>query len=201
MFKKETLIDGKGHIMGRLASHIAKQLLSGHKIVVVRCEQLVISGSVQRNKLKFREYLNKSILTNPRHSHKHFRSPTRIFFKAIRGMLPRKTARAECAMARLKVFEGIPHPYDTRKRMILTDALRVLRLKEFRPFCVLKELCTRVGWKHNDVVERLETKRVQRAKVYHEKKLKVQKLREQKSKLQASASIKVINEKLAKFGY
>ena len=201
MFKKETVIDGKGHIMGRLASHISKQLLSGHKIVVVRCERLIISGSVQRNKLKFREYLNKSILTNPRHSHKHFRSPTRIFFKAIRGMLPRKTARAENAMARLKVFEGVPHPYDTRKRMIVTDALKVLRLREFRPFCVLRELCTRVGWKHNNVVERLETKRIERAKKYHENKLKVIKLRDQKAKLNASASIKEINAKLAKYGY
>ena len=29
MFKKVIVIDGKGHLMGRLASYIAKQLLSG----------------------------------------------------------------------------------------------------------------------------------------------------------------------------
>lgn len=201
MFKKETIIDGKGHMMGRLASHVAKQILSGHKIVVVRCERIALSGSTQRNKLKFREYLGWAILTNTRHSHKHFRSPARIFFKTIRGMLPRKTARAEAAMARLKVFEGIPHPYDTKKRMVVTDALKQIRLREFRPFCLLRDLCTRVGWKHNDVVERLETKRIERAKKYHESKVKAVKLREQKAKLNASASIKEINAKLAKYGY
>jgi ribosomal protein L13 len=39
------IIDGKGHLYGRLASVVAKQLLSGKKIVVVRCEDIVISGS------------------------------------------------------------------------------------------------------------------------------------------------------------
>ena len=201
MFKKETVIDGKGHIMGRLASYVAKQLLCGHRVVVVRCERLVLSGSVMRNKLKFRDYMHITLLTNPRHGHKHYRAPSRIFFKSVRGMLPRKTDRADCAMARLKVFEGIPHPYDTKKRMVVTDALKLVRMKEFRPFCVLRDLCTRVGWKHDSVVERLEAKRMQRGKKYHEGKVVLQKLRVQKEKLQASASVKEINEKLAKFGY
>jgi large subunit ribosomal protein L13Ae len=29
MFEKQIVIDGKGHLMGRLASYVAKQLLSG----------------------------------------------------------------------------------------------------------------------------------------------------------------------------
>lgn len=29
MFKKVIVIDGQGHLMGRLASYVAKQLLSG----------------------------------------------------------------------------------------------------------------------------------------------------------------------------
>ena len=45
MFEKQIVIDGKGHLFGRLASVIAKELLSGQKIVVVRCEQIVITGS------------------------------------------------------------------------------------------------------------------------------------------------------------
>lgn len=40
-----TIIDGKGHMMGRLASIVAKQLLIGKKVVIVRTEQIVISGS------------------------------------------------------------------------------------------------------------------------------------------------------------
>ncbi len=40
-----TVIDAKGHLLGRLASIVAKQLLMGKKIAVVRCEEMVISGS------------------------------------------------------------------------------------------------------------------------------------------------------------
>jgi large subunit ribosomal protein L13Ae len=44
------VIDGKGHLLGRLASIVAKQLLNGQKIVVVRCEALNISGEFFRAK-------------------------------------------------------------------------------------------------------------------------------------------------------
>ena len=40
-----TIVDGKGHLLGRLASIVAKQLLNGKKIVVVRTEAIFISGS------------------------------------------------------------------------------------------------------------------------------------------------------------
>jgi len=45
MFEKQVVIDGKGHMLGRLASVIAKELLGGQQVVVVRCEQIVVSGS------------------------------------------------------------------------------------------------------------------------------------------------------------
>ncbi len=44
------MIDGKGHLLGRLASIVAKQLLNGQKIVIVRCEALNISGEFFRAK-------------------------------------------------------------------------------------------------------------------------------------------------------
>jgi ribosomal protein uL13 len=47
------VIDGKGHLLGRLASTVAKQLLNGQKIVVVRCEALNISGEFFRAKRTF----------------------------------------------------------------------------------------------------------------------------------------------------
>jgi large subunit ribosomal protein L13Ae len=38
MFEKELLIDGKGHMMGRLASVCAHELLRGQRIVIVRAD-------------------------------------------------------------------------------------------------------------------------------------------------------------------
>ena len=45
MFEKPIVIDGRGHLLGRLASTVAKELLGGQKVVVVRAEQITISGS------------------------------------------------------------------------------------------------------------------------------------------------------------
>jgi len=57
------VIDGKGHLLGRLASIVSKQILSGQKIVVVRCEEINISGSFFRNKVRveWREITDNSL--------------------------------------------------------------------------------------------------------------------------------------------
>lgn len=70
-------------------------------------------------------------------------------------MIPHKTARGAAAMERLKVFEGVPPPYDKKKRMVVPQALRVLRLKPGRKYCTVGRLSHEVGWKYQDVVARL----------------------------------------------
>ena len=69
-------------------------------------------------------------------------------------MIPHKTARGKAAMERLKVFEGVPPPYDKKKRMVVPQALRVLRLQPGRKFCRVGRLSHEFGWKHADVVAR-----------------------------------------------
>jgi large subunit ribosomal protein L13Ae len=160
MFEKEILIDAKGHLLGRLASYVAKELLNGQKIVLVRAEGINISGSLFRNKLKYMEFLRKTRNANPRRGHIHYRSPARMFWRTVRGMIPHKTARGEAALGRLKTFEGVPYPYDHKKRVVVPDALRVLRLKPFRDVCVLGDLASQVGWTKQALVERLEERRI-----------------------------------------
>lgn len=84
----------------------------------------------------------------------HFRAPSRIFYKAVRGMIPHKTARGAAALERLKVFEGVPPPYDKKKKMVVPQALRVLRLQPGRKYCTVGRLSHEVGWKYQDVVAR-----------------------------------------------
>ena len=47
---------------------------------------------------------------------------------------------------RLKVFEGVPAPYDTKKREVIPDALKCVKLTSFRKFCNLGDLSSEVGW-------------------------------------------------------
>merc|ERR1719164_230367 len=110
--------------------------------------------------------------SNPRHTGaiKHHRAPARILWRTVRGMVPHKTPRGGAAMDRLKTFEGIPHPYDRKKRMVVPSCLKVLRLRPERRFCRLGELSSQVGWKHADLVNRLETQRKVKSAAYHGKK-------------------------------
>lgn len=85
----------------------------------------------------------------------HYRAPSRIFYKTVRGMIPHKTPRGAAALERLKVFEGVPPPYDKKKRVVVPQALRVLRLKPGRKYCTVGRLSHEVGWKYQDVVARL----------------------------------------------
>ncbi|RMZ91354.1 hypothetical protein DV736_g1408, partial [Chaetothyriales sp. CBS 134916] len=175
-FEPVIVIDGKGHLLGRLASIVAKQILNGQKVVVVRCEQLNISGEFFRAKLKYHAYLRKITRYNPtRGGPFHFRAPARIFYKTVRGMMPHKTARGAAALERLKVFEGVPPPYDTKKRVVVPQALRVLRLKPGRKFCTVGRLSHEVGWKYQDVVARLEERRKVKSAAYYERKRAVRK--------------------------
>ncbi|KAG4306169.1 hypothetical protein PORY_000157 [Pneumocystis oryctolagi] len=189
------IIDGKGHLLGRLASVVAKQLLNGQKIVIVRCEDINISGEFFRNKLKMHAYLRKRTRFNPTRGPFHFRAPSRIMYKAIRGMIPHKTARGSAALERLKVFEGIPPPYDKQKRLVVPSALRIIRLKPGRKFCTVGKLSKEVGWKYENIISKLEEKRKARSYIYYAAKISKEKeLLEIKKNAPTS-------ELLEKFGY
>ena len=70
---------------GRLSAHVAKLLLQGQTIKVLRCEQIVLPGPFHRNKHIYIAYLRKRCNVNPRRGPFHFRAPSKIFYKCVRG--------------------------------------------------------------------------------------------------------------------
>merc|ERR1712150_387902 len=83
------------------------------------------------------------------------------------------------ALKRLVTYEGIPPPYDKKKRMVIPAALKVLRLKPGRKYCSLGRLPHEVGWKYQDVVATLEAKRKVKGEAFYKKTVAVKKLRDQ----------------------
>merc|ERR1712162_63813 len=158
-FEKLVVIDARGHLMGRLASFVAKEALLGQKVVVVRCEELVISGSFIRNKLKLLMKRNKRMNTNPKKGPFHHRSPADMFIRVVRGMLPHKQYRGSAAFQRIKCLEGIPEPFNSVKRVVVPDALRIQRLRPGRKFSNLGKQASDLGWGYSDVVANYEAKR------------------------------------------
>ncbi|XP_049850875.1 60S ribosomal protein L13a-like [Schistocerca gregaria] len=179
MFEKQVVIDCRGHILGRLASTVAKELLCGQRIVAVRCEQINISGKLQTNFFKYLSFLRKRTNTNPRRGPIHYRSPEKIFWRVVRGMIPYKTYRGRCALRRLQAFSGIPAPYTKCKRVVIPQALRVLRLRPDRRFTVLGQLSSKVGWKRAGVIKTLEKKRKIKSQAYYQRLLEHRKIEKQ----------------------
>lgn len=198
-FTSVKVIDANKHLLGRLSAIIAKSLLNGQKIVVVRCEGIMISGNFYRNKLKYLDFLRKRINTNPRRGPFHFRAPSKILWRTIRGMLPHKLKRGEAALARLKCYEGVPPPYDRKKRLIIPSALKVVKLKPGRRFAELSRLSHEVGWKYRSVVEALEDKRKARAQEQWERKKKLMALRK-KAASNVSSQIADIDAQITAMG-
>lgn len=82
--------------------------------------------------VKYLAFLRKRCNVNPARGPYHFRAPSKIFWRTVRGMLPHKTKRGDAALSRLRIVEGIPPPYDKKKRVVVPSALRILRLNPRR---------------------------------------------------------------------
>merc|ERR1712066_227974 len=198
MFEKEVVIDAKEHLIGRLAATVAKELLNGQRIVVVRIEDAVKSGPLYKNRMKYMEWLKLKSNTNPRHGGPyHFKAPAQLFWRIVRGMVRHKTARGKAALEKLRVYEGCPHPYSHKKRQMVPKAMRCLRMKNGRKFCRFGDLMAACGWKKNDLVTSLEEKRKSRAGEYFARKLKLQNaIKKQAMNTKECKSIKAQLEKL-----
>lgn len=179
MFQPSIVIDGKGHLLGRLASIVAKELLNGQEVVIVRCEQIDISGTRHRNRRNFQSYLRKRTNTNPKWGPFHHRAPRMILIKAVRGMLPRKTKRGEEALARLKTFEGVPPAFAKVKRMVVPNALRITHLRPSSKFTNIGSLAGEMGWKYGVLIRKMEDQRKIESAADYEKRKALGKLRQQ----------------------
>ncbi|RZN40586.1 MAG: 50S ribosomal protein L13 [Methanophagales archaeon ANME-1-THS] len=136
------VIDGDGLILGRLASTVAKRLLTekDREIVIVNAEGVVISGSKEQ---LFKEYKRRRDRGSPEQGPYYPKMPDRIVKRTIRGMLPYKQAKGREAFSRLKVYLGVPEEYKTVERRTLEDA-EAERLA--RTYVTVGEVSEKLGW-------------------------------------------------------
>uniref|UniRef100_A0A1I7UHV6 Large ribosomal subunit protein uL13 n=1 Tax=Caenorhabditis tropicalis TaxID=1561998 RepID=A0A1I7UHV6_9PELO len=193
------IIDGKNHLLGRLASIVAKKLLQGEKVVVVRAEEITISGNFHRSKLKYMSFLRKRCNINPARGAFHYRAPGKIFWRTVRGMLPHKTIRGNEALKNLRAYEGVPAKYQKTKTLNAPSASR-FRLQPRRKFCLVGRLSHEVGWQYQDVVAKLEAKRKVKGAAYYEQKKKLDKLAVQ-AKVNAAPKIAQYQKIIEALGY
>ncbi len=100
-----TVIDATGLIVGRLASTVAQRLLAGEEISVINAEKAVVSGSPETSLSKYRVMRAKGSKERGPYYPKR---ADMILRRTIRGMLPYKKAKGRAALAKLRVYVGVP---------------------------------------------------------------------------------------------
>src|SRR3989337_4292069 len=103
--QSRTVIYASGLILGRMASTVAKRLLSGEPVVIVNSEKAVLSGKRSSRVKEARAFL---AIGHHRKGPFHPRRPDQIVHRTVRGMLPRRQPKGEMGLRRLRVFLGLP---------------------------------------------------------------------------------------------
>jgi len=136
-----TVIDASGLILGRMASIVAKRLLSGEPIIIVNAQKAAISGKRLSRLKEERAFLD---IGHPGKGPFHPRRPDQILRKTVKGMLPRRQQKGEAALRRLRVYLGVPAELNHVKFNTIPE-VHVSKLK--CPYMTLGELAEEIGYK------------------------------------------------------
>ena len=111
------IIDGKNAVLGRLASYVAKEALKGEEIVILNCEQVIITGN--RKDIKERFEAKRRRVGSSQKGPVHSRSSEKIVKRTVRGMLPdHRRGRGKIAFKRIKCYTGIPKEFQESKKIV-----------------------------------------------------------------------------------
>jgi large subunit ribosomal protein L13 len=126
------VIEGKGAVLGRLASFVAKEALKGEEISVINCGQVIITGN---KKTTEKEFLQKrSRFGHSQKGPKHPATSEKIVKRAIRGMLPNfREGRGRMAFKRIRCYVSIPKELEklTPIKLPKQNKIKFSEVKEF----------------------------------------------------------------------
>ena len=104
--KFDIVIDATNAVLGRVASHAAKQSLLGKSVAIVNCGHAVITG---RRDTTISSYKYSRSLGGASQRGPNFPSNTeKIFKRTIRGMLSYRQGRGGDALKRIFCYVNVP---------------------------------------------------------------------------------------------
>ena len=120
MVETTYVYDASDKVLGRLASHVANQLLStakagdGARVIIVNAEKIKVTGNKETDKVYFKHTGypgggSEISLAEMRRS-----KPHRILENAVKGMLPHNRL-GRSIFSHLKVYSGPDHPHSAQK--------------------------------------------------------------------------------------
>jgi len=136
-------IDASGQIAGRMCSKVAKELLSGKRVVVLNAENALVSGRSTSVYRQWQARLEIYSHVNPIYGPIHPRRPDNILRRMVRGMVPKTKAKGKSAMNHLRVYMGVPEKYAGVKTTKYEDAVATRPLPSYT---TIAEISKNIGW-------------------------------------------------------
>ena len=132
------VVDASNAVLGRLASHVAKKLLTGEQIVVINAEKAVVSGKPENSV----DYFYGKLERGDAHKGPFFpKEPQALLRRVVRGMLPWGKPKGRVAYKRLRVFSDAPEEF--KNPIKLGKSSEDLTCK----YTTLKDICGQLGAK------------------------------------------------------
>mgnify|MGYP001572364692 FL=1 len=107
------IIDGTDATMGRLASYVAKEALKGEELVILNCDKVIITGNKENILGEFLE--KRGRVGSGQLGPKVSRLSYKIVKRAVRGMLPHRSARGKNALKRVICHNKVPKEFEGKK--------------------------------------------------------------------------------------
>lgn len=118
------IIDGKGMVLGRLGTYVAKELLKGKGISIINCGDIIITGNKKRIQKDFLE--KRGRVGHGQKGPKHSKTSEKIVKRAIRGMLPEhRFGKGKEALKRLKCYNKVPKELEGKKLIELKKEKKI----------------------------------------------------------------------------
>ncbi len=126
------VINAEGGIVGRIASYAAKKALLGKEVMIVNCNEAIVSGS---KKALIKKYQAKRKQGGTSQKGPYYsKVPERMMRRAVRGMLPWPKRRGREAFSRVLCYNKIPSEYENKEMLSFKKELKLSK------FLTLKEL-------------------------------------------------------------
>ncbi len=141
---QNTIIDATGHVLGRMATNVAKRALNGETVHIVNAEKAIIIGA-SKKAIQARYKFKREVGTH-RKGPFFPREPHLIVKRTVRGMLPYQKPDGRAALKRVRAHIGVPKEFQGQETITIDEAVR-----DGRTFMTIRELATYLGSTEHDI--------------------------------------------------
>ena len=124
---EQIIIDAKDGVVGRIASYAAKQALFGKRVVILNCNDALLTG---RRNMILEQYSH--MRSRGRGAQKGPIIPRvaeKLMKRTIRGMLEYTQRRGEAALDRIICYNKVPKEFESAKKISMVRELKIRTVK------------------------------------------------------------------------